>query len=203
MLKKLPAHMIAHVDVGGYDTNYYTVKNLPVGDTFEDILQASYWDNHKSKLLVMDRIRVRAEDGSFDVELTVTNKADNGEVTVELWPKYPAHVAVDRIATNTVAHKHDAEPSVVPLSKTDGEPLARVEFLEASKWRVRGHDGREVSRDHPNKTEAEKALAKYLKQMNLVMPSEDAIKAAKEAIEKAKAERAEADKAPKAKGKAA
>jgi hypothetical protein len=35
------------------------------------------------------------------------------------------------------------------------------------------------------------------------MPSEDAIKAAKEAIEKAKAERVTADKAPKAKGKAA
>ncbi|MFQ6430576.1 hypothetical protein ACLNBZ_10310, partial [Streptococcus pneumoniae] len=74
-------------------------------------------------------------------------------------------------------------------SERDGEPKARVEFLESTKWRVRGYDGAEVKSGIANKSEADKVLDKYLHEMNLVLPSEDAIAAKKAEIAAKKEER--------------
>jgi len=202
MLKKLDAHYLAHADHGGMDTQLYAVK-LPPEAEYEDLFQPFFWDNHKQRLNVMDRVRCRAETGAFDVELTVSRKSDNGEIIMELWPKFPAHIKSARLAeiTETGDATKAVRSSIVPLSDRDGEPKARVEFLEATKWRVRGYDGAEVKSGLPNKTEADKVLDKYLKEMNLILPSEEAIAAKKAEIAAKKEEREAKDN--KGKGKAA
>ena len=43
----------------------------------------------------------------------------------------------------------------------EGPPISRVEHTPATKWRVIGLDGGEVSRGHPTKAEAEAALKRY------------------------------------------
>lgn len=200
MIRTLDAHLLSHVDIGGYRTNWYAIRQ-PVGHTFEDLFRSSYWRHYQTKLNIMDIIRVRAEDGNFDVMVTVANKADNGEISMEEWPKYPKHLAADRIATISQAGAAASAmaPSKVPFNKADGLPMVRVEFLEATKWRLRGFDGQEVSRNHPTETEARKAMEAYLSRMGLVMPTEEetaeSVAAAKAALEAARAKQKAKDKA--------
>lgn len=192
MIKTLDAHYLSHLDIGGYKTNWYAVK-LPPAMAYEDLFRASFWKHHQTRLNPMDIVRVRAEDGSFDVMLTVAGKADNGELTMEIWPSFPKHMSAEKIAaTNQARVESDAlKPTKVPLSKADGMPMVRIEYLEATKWRLRGFDGQEVSRNHPNETEARKAMAEYMKRMGFEMPSDEEIAAgiaeAKAALEAARA----------------
>ena len=123
--------------------------------------------------------------GEYDVQLSVTHKLDNGEMVCELFPKLPSRFAAGALnelaATGRV--KATSKPTVVPLSDTDGMPKVRVEFLEATKWRVRGVTGDEISRDHKSEADALKYMQRYLDQMNLTLPSEAEIDAKKAEIQ--------------------
>lgn len=201
MLLALDAHLIQYVDFGGNKSNIYTVK-LPPSYKYEDLFQPAFWKHHQVRLGVLDIVRVRAEDGSFDVMLTVGGKAENGELIMDLWPKFPAHIRVENIAgvNGAAIAARNLAPTKVPLSKSDGLPVARTEFLEATKWRVRGVDGQEVSRNHPTESAAREALSRYLNNMNFEMPSDEEISAG---IEAAKAAKAKALEAQAKKSKAA
>jgi hypothetical protein len=63
--------------------------HLPVGHTYADLFRPDYWADDHSRLNPNDLVRVVADDGSFDVMLTVTAKSATG-VVMEPWPKVPA-----------------------------------------------------------------------------------------------------------------
>lgn len=192
MLRTLDAHHIQFVDVGGNKTNHYTVK-LPPAFAYEDLFTPSFWKHHQIRLNLMDIVRVRAESGAFDVMLTVGGKAENGELMMELWPKFPSHMTAQKIADVSQAgsEARAVAPTKVPLSKADGMPLVRIEYLDATKWRLRGYDGQEVSRNHPTEASAKEAMARYLANMKLEMPDDEEISAAIAAAKEAKAKAVE------------
>ena len=72
-----------------YKTNRYFVR-LPSGFKFAYLLEPGCWTQvvQQQKLNLHDLIRVRADDGSFDVQLTATSIVKGG-ATVEIWPKMP------------------------------------------------------------------------------------------------------------------
>lgn len=137
-------------------------RSAPVEDAaFEDLFKPQWWVHHAAKLNIGDLVRIRAADGSFDVAVTVTAKVPGG-LKVELWPNIPSaggDLAAQAQAGKAVA---DASRKVGIKRKVAGKPVPRVEFQKASGWRVLGHDGNEVSRNHRSEAEAEDALAAYL-----------------------------------------
>jgi hypothetical protein len=63
--------------------------NLPAGTSYAELLNPNFWTADRDRLSPHDLIRVVAEDGSFDVMLTVLAKSSAGLV-MEPWPKMPA-----------------------------------------------------------------------------------------------------------------
>ena len=169
-----------------YSNRYMSV--LPPDITFEDLFQPHMWAHFggtegNSKFKRHDTVRCIAEDGSFDLDLTVVN-VEIGSVTMRIRP-YFGELSGDA-AIREAAKVANANPGIVPLAR-DGQPTVRVDHLPATGWRVIGTGG-EVSRGHPTKAAAEKAMADYLKKAGLRMP-EPVVEPEKE-LKPAKAEKA-------------
>ena len=152
-----------------YAHSRYFVKLSP-GDTYADLFVPTFWAYHRGKLSAgdgtnrtgPDLIRVRAHDGSFDVALTVVEVKTDG-VVMQRWPVEPSAEAQ---AQATEIGKIER---VVPFG-SDGKPVVRIGYLEATKWRVIGLHS-EVSSGHKDEASALRAMADYLKGIRYVMPS--------------------------------
>jgi hypothetical protein len=161
-----------------------------IDDKFEfaDIFPSTFWTHHANTLIVNDIIRVRRRDGAWDVEIAVTGKAENGAVRVDPWPIYPAETVAEQASAQPTGIV-DLQLQMVPIH-TDGEPRARTQYLPATKWRVMGWDGQEVSRDHETEAKARESLMKYLADLRMRMPTAEELAAARAEIESKKKGRA-------------
>jgi hypothetical protein len=72
----------------GHEYKSWHVHVSP-GHTYADLFDPNFWADDRSRLNQNDLVRVVADDGSFDVMLTVTAKSVTG-VVMEPWPKVPA-----------------------------------------------------------------------------------------------------------------
>lgn len=186
--KKLPASALAHT----YD-HYHRIwfVQLPPGYVFEDLFSPGFWSHHR-KLVKADIVRVRAHDGSFDFNVSVLATPQGGAV-VDVWPRYPTGTDINA-ARAAIDAGAAARPKVVPIM-SNGKVAVRVEFRDATKWRVIALDGSELSNGHETQADAEAARDKYLVELRMELPSDEAIKAAEDKAAKADAERKAAGKA--------
>lgn len=163
--------MALKLDWAGFQSAHY-LAIVPNDIELTDVFPPTFWVHHQAQLRQHDRVRLRRQDGAFDVEVTVVELVENGAVRVAPWPKLAdlGEFSDDDKAAAAKVLSRSAELTVAPLG-SDGLPKARVEYLEATGWRVRGWDGHEVSRDHKSEADAKKALGLYLEKMNMVMPS--------------------------------
>ncbi len=134
-----------------YETRSWTALDVPESVGFGDLFDPTFWKHHASKFKPGNLIRMRRVDGAWDVQLNVVAQVPGG-LAVELWPKVPAGAAAVEI---------DAKSQAIEPQMHAGRPVPRVEHTPATKWRVIGLDGGEVSRGHPTKAEAESALKRY------------------------------------------
>ncbi len=155
----LPAkgHLLHTTD---YVTKSWGPEILPEGVEYVHLFMPEFWKHHASKLRPFELVRVRAADGSFDVQLVVV-AASSGGVVVELWPKMPS------LAESEAADAERAAP--LEIREIGGQPVPRVEHGKTTKWRVIGIDGNEVSRGHESKAAASVALDKYVMGLGKVM----------------------------------
>lgn len=147
---------------------------MPDGVTFADLFRPEFWVHHVGPrgLKTGDIVRVRARDGSFDCHLNVA-ATPKGGVIMEIWPKYATGTDAD--ALKATAEAGDAaRPRTVPFLP-NGKVSVRVEHTNATKWRVIAINGAEHSRDHDTKEQAEKAMAGYLAELRMELPSEEKI----------------------------
>jgi len=147
-------------------TSYHV--DVPPGMTMEDLFKPVSWAHFSTGLLKKnDVVRCIAEDGYYDIDLTVREVTVGGVHMVQR-PHVGGKCGAAAMAElDEVAAK--AAPTLVPLAR-DGRPVVRVEFLNATKWRVIGLEGGEVSRDHKSEAEAIKEMNRYLKSAGLIMP---------------------------------
>ena len=185
--KKLPASALAHT----YD-QYHRIwfVQLQPGYVFDDLFSPGFWSHHR-KLAKGDLVRVKAHDGSFDCNVAVLATPQGGAV-VDVWPRYPTGTDINaaRAAADAAAA---ARPKVVPIM-SNGKVAVRVEFRDATQWRVIALDGSELSNSHATQAEAETARDKYLKELGMELPAEADVAAAVEKAAKADAERKAAAK---------
>jgi len=178
-IQTLPATDLK-VDVGGHHSRkWWAIVDDKI--EFADLFASTFWHHHQNTLLPNDVIRVRRRDGAYDCEITVTGKAENGAVRVEPWPLYPSDKAVDQASAQPTGMV-DLPLQVVPVH-SDGEPRARCQYLPATRWRVLGWDGHEVSRDHETEAKARESLTKYLSDLRMRMPTAEELAAARAEIE--------------------
>ena len=135
-----------------YETRHWTAQDVPESVQFSDLFDPAFWRHHSKKFLPGHLIRMRRVDGAWDVQLNVVAQAPGGLV-VEPWPKWPD----DEMMADAAAEK------AKPLQKIsiNGQMVPRVEHTPATKWRVIGLDGNEISRGHATKAKAEEALRTY------------------------------------------
>lgn len=186
--KKLPASALAHT----YD-QYHRIwfVHLPPGYVFEDLFSPGFWSHHR-KLAKHDLVRVKAHDGSFDCHVSVLAMPQGGAV-VDVWPRYPG--GTDGAAALAAAKAAaEARPKVVPIM-SNGKVAVRVEFRDATQYRVIALDGSTLSEGHATEAAAEEARDKYLKELGMELPSAEEIKAAEDKAAKADAERKASGKA--------
>lgn len=181
--KKLPPMYLNNQHRADQCFNSYFLE-LPLGHTFEDLFAPGYWSHH-ARLQKNDMIRVTDAARSFDIWLCVVRKPQAGAV-VDVFPKYPAGTGIDA-ATQAATSAALARPSTVPILP-NGKLAIRVDHVPATKWRVITMDGSTLSQGHETREDAERIMAKHLAELNLKMPSDEAIA---EAVAKAKADEAE------------
>jgi len=162
-LKHLPATLFNELADYKFDRRFAV---LPPGTTFEDLFIPTLWAHYANKFKKYDIIRVVAEDGEFDVNLTVDSVAVGG-ISMKPWPHFRGAAGDAAVAAASKA-ANEGRMTEVPLDKA-GNPKVYVEHLAATDWRVVGLNG-EISRDHKTKADADKAMAKYLKDNGLTMP---------------------------------
>jgi hypothetical protein len=150
-----------------YEFSRYLYR-LPAGHTLEDLFVPTYWTQITmlgGKLRPLDIIRVRSEDGSIDCEITVTSVM-KGAAIISLYPRLPADV--DRSLSKP------RELAVVPVD-FNGRPKVRIEedqLAQAGKrFRLLAINGSELSR-HASRPEADGAMAAYLAQLHMRLPTE-------------------------------
>jgi hypothetical protein len=183
-VKHLPANLFS-TQADYAQQRWFAV--LPPNIKFEDLFHPMLWAHYARGVFHKHAIvRVVAEDGSFDIDLTVAEVASGG-IRMKVRPFFgEASSEAAAVAAKKVAE--DARLKVVPIGR-DGAPVVRVEFLPATQWRVVGMEG-EVSRDHPSEARAQAALERYLADIGMELPSPDEIAASQAAAkEKALAER--------------
>lgn len=139
----------------------------PIGWTYHDLMDPSAWAPvvQQNMLSMYDLIRVRAADGHFDMQFTVTNVIKGG-ATLEPWPKLPTEI-------EALTGQRDLHVVGVGF---DGRPSVRVEEVETSPFsankvfRVIALDGTELSQ-HPTVQEAEGARDAYLAKLGYRLPT--------------------------------
>lgn len=157
---------------------------VPAGWDYDDLFSPVFWAHHKGKLKRWDILHAFEGAGAWNGWVTVADLTEHGDIIVAPMPKIPGTLQSMRKA-----------PGVVPLSPVDGEPRARVDFTDVTKWRVRGIDGHEVARNFSTREAAMKALDRHLHELNLVLPPAEEIEAAKAEVAKQRAANAEKAKA--------
>lgn len=166
MQKKIMPQMLGHGT--HYRVNNYFII-LPVGWTYHDLMDPSAWAPvvQQNQLSMYDIIRIRAADGHFDMQFTVTNVIKGG-ATLEPWPKMP---------TELEALTGEREKHVVPVG-FDGRPVVRAEevqtspFSAAKVYRVLALNSEELSQ-HPTLQEAEGARDAYLAKLGYRLPTDE------------------------------
>lgn len=166
-VKHIPAKLFR--DLAEFKVSTYC-DVLPPNITFEDLFQPNVWAHFggakgNSKFKKGDVVRAIAEDGSFDLDLTVVD-VNVGSVTMRIRPFYGDLSGAE--ALKEAQKVADTKPGVVALGR-DGKPVVRVDHLPATGWRVIGVEG-EVSRGHESRAAATEAMNEYLKKARLVMP---------------------------------
>lgn len=111
-----------------------------------------------------DIIRVQSYDKTWTVEVTVAEKVTGGLVVVRCDDQVPT---TEQLAD---AKEVNRATRYVPWGN-DGRPEVRVDHTPATNWRVIGLDSIEISQGHKDEATALKAMEKYLKDLNYVMPS--------------------------------
>jgi len=139
---------------------------VPPAVSFEDLFKPITWAHHAGRLKQYDIVRVCANDGAYDVDLTVLS-VENGGVQMGVRPHMGGLIAEKAIEVAATRAK-EATVTKVPI-EADGLPKVRVQFLPATKWRVLGMTG-VVSQDHPSEKAAIKAMNEYLRSNGLEMP---------------------------------
>lgn len=117
------------------------VANAEVAHTVEDLLQPSYWSHMASQLNAYDHIEVRADDGSWVVELLVTEVGKN-------------------YAKVIVRHKYDLVGALEPAAISVAH---EVKFMGPQKKHVviRLSDGQSIKEGISKREEAEAWLKEY------------------------------------------
>lgn len=150
MLKTLPAK--SHFQhTAEYNLRQWA-EAMPEGVEYADLFREDFWSHHASKLRPREMVRAYAVDGSFDVMLVVEAIVQGG-VKMGEWPRRPSEAATEK------AEAQRAAPIVERM--VNGRMVPCVEFTKATKWRVIGLDGNEISRDHPTKDAATTAMHRY------------------------------------------
>jgi hypothetical protein len=162
-IKHLPATLFNELADYKFDRRFAV---LPPGVTFEDLFVPTLWAHYANKWHKHDIVRVVAEDGLFDVDLTVA-EVTVGAISMKVRPFY-GNASAEAAVSAATKVAESGRLSVVPLAK-DGLPVVRVEHRAATKWRVLGLNG-EISRDHETEAAATKAMTDYLKATGLTMP---------------------------------
>ena len=174
MLKHLPASF--KLGLADYAVNRYHVE-LPPGVSLADCLTPTFWAHHKH-LPKHSIITAVGHNGAFDFDLRVVEVLSSGLV-MKVRPFYGEKSA--EAALSEAEQVSVSRTKTVPFAK-DGKPVVRVEYLEGTKYRVRGLEGAEVARDLPSEAKANEVMAKYLRDAQLDMPSaEECAKALAEA----------------------
>ena len=117
------------------------VANAEVAHTVEDLLQPSYWSHMASQLNAYDHIEVRSDDGSWLVELLVTEVGKN-------------------YAKVIIRHKYDLVGAVEPSAVS---ATHEVKFMGPQKKHVviRLSDGQSIKEGISKRDEAEAWLKDY------------------------------------------
>ena len=136
-----------------YQTNHWTALDLPEHVEYKSLFEPSFWRHHAHKFSIGDIIRVRRVDGVWDVQLVVDANGV-GALTVSEWPKWPKDEEVEAA--------REAASAPLEIRLLDGKPVPRVEHTPATKWRVIGVNGEEVTRNFATKPEAERDLERYV-----------------------------------------
>ncbi len=164
MIKYVPARALN--ETADYIYTRFCVE-VPPDMVLEDLFTPIAWAHVRNRLQKHDIVRCIAEDGSFDVDLTVREIEVGG---VHMVPR--PHIgglsggkALDKLSKIASS----STPNKVPLD-SEGRPVVKVQFLPATKWRVIGMSGHEVSRGHKSEAEAVQAMHKYLASAGLEMP---------------------------------
>ena len=173
MLKHLAATFLKTQQ--DYIHDRYTVV-LPPDVTLADLFAPTFWAHHTKRLTIHTIVRCIAEDGSFDLDLTVAAVPEGkSSIVMKLRPNYGG-MSGEAAVAEAQKQAEEARVKEVPFAR-DGKPIVRVKHLAATGWRVLGLEGREISRDHKTQTEAVRSMNKYLTDARLEMPSDAAIAA--------------------------
>lgn len=143
-----------------FEIRHWTALDVPENVAFSDLFDPAFWRHHAPKFQPGHLIRMRRVDGAWDVQLNVVAQAPGGLV-VEAWPKWPDE---DELAA---AEAEKSKP--ISQTKINGQLVPRVEHTPATKWRVIGLDGNEISRGHTTKGKAEAALETYVASLGKTM----------------------------------
>jgi len=153
----------------GTDMAENDAPRLPDGATLADVLRPDFWKHHHTVLKVGDLIRIRANDGAFDMMLTVIAKGQ-GAVTMDVWPKFPDAADLQRAAD--VAAVAVKARSVLVARSVHGKMVPRVEFTRATNWRVIALDGNEHSSGYRTQAEAHMVMKDYLVKLKIDLADE-------------------------------
>lgn len=187
-IKYIPAKALSQT--ADYVYTRFCVE-VPPSMKLEDLFVPVAWAHVRTQLAKHDIIRCIAEDGSFDVDLAV-REVEVGGVHMVPRPHIGGVSGVEALEQlSEIAAS--SSPAEVPLA-ADGAPVVRVEWLPATKWRVLGISGGEVSREHKTEADAIKAMHQYLASAGLQLPRLSSVQAESDdpAPKKAKAKKKEA-----------
>lgn len=189
MTTKLPSNALTFPNVTGQQFNQW-IAMVPPGHAFGELFGAGYWSHVAARLRPLDLVRVIARDGSFDVTLTVRARPVGGAV-MELYPKFPKGYGSQSEAEAT-AEAEAMRPQVVPILP-NGKAAVRVDYTDATKFRVISINGEPLQPGIATQAEAEAIMARYLGELRLRLPTEEEFAAAAKAQADKEASRAASD----------
>lgn len=165
---------LGYMKINGNDLCYRTwyVHGLPPLHEFGDLFHPFYWSLHK-RLQPNDLVRVAARDGAFDVTLKVTSVEEGGGATMQLWPKYPVdlvNAGSDPVETSMAAAEitETMGPATMPRF-INGQPVPRIDFTEATGWRLIGMNGTPIKEKFKDEPSANRAMQAYAAKMKITL----------------------------------
>lgn len=165
------------------------IARIPPGHAFGELFSAAYWAHVASRMQTMDIVRAIGHNRAFDVNLTVCARPAGGAI-MELWPKFPKGYGSQSEAEAT-AEAEAARPQVVPIL-ANGKDAVRIDFTDATKFRVISINGEPLESGIATEAEAEAIMMRYLGELRLRLATEEehaaaaAARAAKQADRDAK-----------------